>query len=225
MSMQNFVAIHPVVTEIFLCGLKWTELILQSLEPCVHHQSSCTWRWYRNNTVQYHYHKLPCQKFYREKPTSLWHICGDCKSEFCAELFCSIFIVPLLCANALTQGGQHGVGQTRRDAEVSSEEAAVCLSRRWAAAEDRTQTRRPAAAGSRSTAHCGETLTDSKLWLGYIDEGKSCTIRQAKHTSSHWHFYLCICVCISAYECVRIYTCNIGFCSFLWLTIMWIYCM
>lgn len=25
------------------------------------------------NTVQYHYHKLPCPKFNREEPTSLWH--------------------------------------------------------------------------------------------------------------------------------------------------------
>lgn len=64
------------------------------------------------------------------------------------------------CVHVLSEGAQLGAGQSRRDIEVSPEEAAVCLSRRGAAAEDRSQSRRPAADGGRFPPHRGKTLTD-----------------------------------------------------------------
>lgn len=119
-------------------------------------------------------------------------------TEFCTELFCCIFIVPLLCVNALTQGDQRGVGQTRRDAEVSSEEAAFCLSCRWAAEEDWSQTRRPAAAGSRSTPHCGERLTD--WWREKLHN----TARKALMSLTLLPVYLCVQVLMNVEACVHV---------------------
>lgn len=64
------------------------------------------------------------------------------------------------CVCGRSLGAQRGAGQTRRDPEVSPEEAAVRLGHRRAAAEDGGPTRRPAAAGRRAAPLRGGRLAD-----------------------------------------------------------------
>ncbi len=144
---------------------------MHSLSITLYMQVMCNF-----TSVQCHHHKLSCQKNQRESNTSLTHLK---ETEFyMVSMTVSSPNIFLLCLSpslfcVLSQGAQHGACQSRWDTKVSSEEAAVCLSHRQAAAEDWSQIRRPAADGCWFLPHCGNSLTDNKLGLVYTDAGES----------------------------------------------------
>lgn len=100
-------------------------------------------------------------------PLSLGHVFRPEKnlrrklSVICHILSSIIFTLLITSLPCSSQGTEHRAGEGRRDAEVSSEKAAVCHSPRRAASQDWSQSGRPAADSSVFPPSCGKRATSN----------------------------------------------------------------